>query len=48
MFHCFQNERYLLTGWKDFVIVIDQYILTGYNIINFDLPYLIKNKKMMF
>eukprot|EP00736_Rhodelphis_marinus_P000075 Rmarinus@m.29088 len=37
----FQNERELLEAWTAFVTEIDPDVLTGYNIINFDLPYLL-------
>mmetsp|Transcript_5646 Transcript_5646/g.21260 ORF Transcript_5646/g.21260 Transcript_5646/m.21260 type:complete len:1105 (-) Transcript_5646:57-3371(-) len=43
----FQSERELLTAWRDFVITIDPDILTGYNITNFDLYYLIKRAQTL-
>lgn len=36
----FDSEQELLLGWADFVRIIDPDIVTGYNIENFDLPYL--------
>jgi DNA polymerase delta subunit 1 len=32
----------MLRAWRDFVVCVDPDILTGYNIVNFDLVYLIK------
>ena len=37
----FRTERELLEAWKEFVVATDPDVLTGYNIVNFDLPYLI-------
>ncbi|CDW75907.1 dna polymerase delta catalytic subunit [Stylonychia lemnae] len=39
--YSFMDERDLLKAWRDFVIVIDPDIITGYNIVNFDIPYII-------
>ncbi|KAK2962524.1 putative DNA polymerase delta catalytic subunit [Blattamonas nauphoetae] len=36
----FEREDQLLTAFKDFIIAADPDILTGYNIMNFDIPYL--------
>ncbi|XP_066564799.1 DNA polymerase delta catalytic subunit [Amia ocellicauda] len=38
---CFQNEAELLKSWAEFVRTVDPDIITGYNIQNFDLPYLL-------
>ena len=38
---CFRDERDLLLAWSKFVQESDCDIITGYNIVNFDLPYLI-------
>uniref|UniRef100_A0A8C5Q3P7 DNA polymerase n=1 Tax=Leptobrachium leishanense TaxID=445787 RepID=A0A8C5Q3P7_9ANUR len=38
---CFEKEPDLLKAWAEFVCVIDPDIITGYNIQNFDLPYLL-------
>ena len=35
------DEKDLLFAWREFVRVLDPDIITGYNIINFDLPYII-------
>lgn len=37
----FKDETDVLCAWRDFVRVLDPDIITGYNIINFDLPYII-------
>ncbi|XP_037933784.1 DNA polymerase delta catalytic subunit [Teleopsis dalmanni] len=38
---CFDKETDLLDAWSNFVREVDPDILTGYNINNFDIPYLI-------
>ena len=37
----FQKEADLLFAWREFVRLIDPDIVTGYNIITFDFPYII-------
>jgi len=37
----FEKEEDLLVSFREFVEAVDPDILTGYNIVNFDLPYLI-------
>jgi len=37
----FENEEALLLSFRDFLETVDPDILTGYNIANFDLPYLL-------
>lgn len=51
----FRNEQQLLQAWRDFLIEVDPDIITGYNIVNFDFPYIINratalhmNKYAMF
>jgi DNA polymerase delta subunit 1 len=39
--HCYMDERELLDAWSAFVRELDPDILTGYNINNFDVPYLL-------
>jgi len=39
--YAYDTERQLLTEWAKFVRKMDADILTGYNIVNFDLPYLL-------
>lgn len=29
----------MLERWRDFFLAVDPDIITGYNIVNFDLPY---------
>uniref|UniRef100_A0A4W4DTZ4 DNA polymerase n=1 Tax=Electrophorus electricus TaxID=8005 RepID=A0A4W4DTZ4_ELEEL len=38
---CFSQETMLLQSWAEFVRTVDPDIITGYNIQNFDLPYLL-------
>lgn len=38
---CYNNELEMLENWSKFVRVTDPDIITGYNINNFDLPYLL-------
>jgi DNA polymerase delta subunit 1 len=40
--YAFESERDLLEAWNDWFEVADCDILTGYNIVNFDIPYLLK------
>ncbi|KAF1744027.1 hypothetical protein MXB_3756 [Myxobolus squamalis] len=37
----FDNEKDLLRAWAKFIIEVDPDIITGYNIFNFDTPYII-------
>lgn len=37
----FETEKEMLSAWSRFIRVADPDILTGYNIVNFDLPYLL-------
>ena len=32
----------MLRAWRDFLKEVDPDIITGYNIVNFDLPYIIE------
>jgi DNA polymerase delta subunit 1 len=45
--HSFQTEHEMLEKWRNFVISVDPDILTGYNIVNFDLPYLLNRSKAL-
>uniref|UniRef100_A0A6Q2Z9D7 DNA polymerase n=1 Tax=Esox lucius TaxID=8010 RepID=A0A6Q2Z9D7_ESOLU len=38
---CFTKENQLLQSWAEFLRTVDADIVTGYNIQNFDLPYLL-------
>ena len=42
-----QDESEMLQGWRDFVIACDPDILTGYNIVGFDIPYLMDRAKAL-
>lgn len=41
----FQNEDKMLMAWKDFVQKVDPDVIIGYNIANFDFPYLLDRAK---
>jgi len=43
----FDNEEDLLRAWSQYVRVTDPDILTGYNIVNFDLPFLMKRAQTL-
>ncbi len=45
--HCFQDEREMLRAWRDFVVACDPDIVTGYNIVGFDIPYLSDRAKAL-
>jgi DNA polymerase delta subunit 1 len=45
--YSYQDERQLLLAWTDFVQTVDPDIITGYNIINFDIPYLLDRAKFL-
>ena len=36
-----------IQAWSDFVQEVDPDIITGYNIINFDIPYLLNRAKAL-
>uniref|UniRef100_A0A3B4UZ54 DNA polymerase delta catalytic subunit n=1 Tax=Seriola dumerili TaxID=41447 RepID=A0A3B4UZ54_SERDU len=38
---CFAQEKQLLQSWAEFLRTVDPDIITGYNIQNFDFPYLL-------
>lgn len=38
---CFEQESQLLKSWAEFLRTVDPDIITGYNIQNFDFPYLL-------
>lgn len=38
---CFNTERDLLDGWAKYIKQTSPDVLTGYNIVNFDIPYII-------
>ena len=43
----FEDERSLLLRWRDLVLEADPDILIGYNIVNFDLPYLLNRAETL-
>ena len=44
---CFDDERELLLRWRDLLVESDPDIIIGYNILNFDLPYLLDRAKAL-
>lgn len=38
----FQNEQDMLMAWKEFIKLVDPDIITGYNIVTFDFPYILQ------
>nr|BCB92279.1 DNA polymerase delta catalytic subunit [Cyzicus gifuensis] len=42
---CYNDEKNLLAEWANFIREVDPDIITGYNICNFDLPYLLNRAK---
>lgn len=42
-----QDERKMLRDWRDFICQSDPDIVIGYNIVNFDLPYLLDRAKAL-
>ena len=43
----FEDERDLLMAWRDFLRAVDPDIIIGYNIVNFDIPYLLDRAKTL-
>jgi DNA polymerase delta subunit 1 len=41
------TEEEMLLRWREFVVSVDPDILTGYNIANFDIPYLLNRAKAL-
>ncbi|CAI5450981.1 unnamed protein product [Caenorhabditis angaria] len=41
------NEKLLLEKWAEFIREVDPDIITGYNILNFDLPYILDRAKVL-
>ena len=44
---CSATEEELLMKWRSFVIACDPDLITGYNIANFDFPYLLNRAKVI-
>ena len=45
--YSYDNEMEMLRKWRDFVLEVDPDIITGYNIVNFDLPYMIERSQYL-
>lgn len=45
--HCFKDEKEMLKEWRNFFVSVDPDIVTGYNFMNFDLPYLFERAKTL-
>lgn len=43
----FESEKELLSAWASYVRTSDPDILTGYNIVNFDLPYVLDRAEVL-
>lgn len=43
----FSQEQDLLKAWRDFFVSCDPDVVTGYNIVGFDIPYLIERAKSL-
>ncbi|KAG0674457.1 DNA-directed DNA polymerase delta [Pichia californica] len=43
----YEDEGDMLMKWRDFIVDVDADVIIGYNIINFDLPYLINRAKAL-
>ena len=43
----YQDEREMLQAWRDFVAEVDPDVVIGYNIANFDLPYLLDRARAL-
>ncbi|TNN83453.1 DNA polymerase delta catalytic subunit [Liparis tanakae] len=44
---CFTQEQQLLQSWAEFLRTVDPDIITGYNIQNFDFPYLLNRATLL-
>lgn len=44
----FNSEQQLLIAWRDFIIDCDPDIITGFNIVNFDFPYIINRANALY
>lgn len=43
----YEDEGEMLMKWRDFIVKCDPDVIIGYNIVNFDLPYLINRAKAL-
>jgi len=44
---CYKTEAELLRAWKNFVVSVDPDLMTGYNIVNFDLYYIVSRARAL-
>ena len=44
---CFKTEREMLEAWSKFIVIVDPDVITGYNIIGFDFPYILKRSEKL-
>ena len=45
--HNYEKEADMLKAWADFIVELDPDIIIGYNINNFDFPYLLNRAKLL-
>ena len=45
--HSYEREKDLLRAWRNFILEVDPDIITGYNIQNFDFPYIIERSQQL-
>ena len=45
--YSFNTETEMLRAWRDFMLKVDPDIITGYNIVNFDLPFIIERAEFL-
>lgn len=43
----FQDEKAMLEQWREFVAQVDPDVVIGYNVANFDFPYLMDRAKAL-
>ncbi|CDW90396.1 dna polymerase delta catalytic subunit-like [Stylonychia lemnae] len=43
----YKSEQKMLEAWRDFLVEVDPDIITGYNIVNFDFPYIINRAQAL-
>ena len=45
--HSYEDEKKMLSEWRNFIIDCDPDIITGYNISMFDIPYLLQRAEIL-
>lgn len=45
--YSFEDEGDLLNSWRDFFVACDPDVVTGYNIVGFDIPYLVDRARAL-